>query len=497
MKKNLLALIFMTVPMWAMNFKGTSFEKACGELSLNPKGPQLNDRFFQLAISSESKSEFYEKLKSDSLYKPLTKFFTVIGKSSSREKENSTPDFPRIIGFGGSMVIASADHPHPKNIKTANIVEGIAYASQAFEVWGEKMSANKLHFFQIDFTHKIPEIQIPGEGCQKCHFGKFNWETFQDWPGTSSSKTDYIRQTVEVPLSKELVKDAIQSYYGHYSDASDDDQQTPKIEDQVVEDVLSRITQVKPHDDNSRSIYAALRMKGYRYNQKTKEWKQNATVKREMTGIYKSLDFSTNEGGNRDLNLFVNSIMYEKMTRNIAELKSWSSKRKRIAALASVLECGWAGDYLSEEENSELGQQARMKQLEDDTRLQIETQYAAKDEKFREFGEYPASIKPDLYDVKRFANLRYLFDSDDFVLGRYSSVFFGRNMKTGVSYGSATVGGSDFGAVQLMCYFAPRLINDFPELTPYFSNENEVDAYRNGYKIKPVCDKLKQLSQSL
>ncbi len=480
-----------------MNFQGTSFEKACGELSLDSKGPHLSDRFFELAISSSSKKEFYEKLQKDTLYSPLTRIFTVIGKSSSREKENSTPEFPRIIGFGGSMVIASADHPHPKNIKTANIVEGIAYASQVFEVWGEKMAANKLHFFQIDFTQKIPEIQIPGEGCQKCHFGKFNWETFQDWPGTSRNKTDYVRKNIEIPISKEIIKNSIQGYYGHYVDRSDEDEQAPKVEDKVVDDILSRIAQTKPHDDNSRNVYAALRMNGYRYNQKTKEWLQRATTKRELTGIYKSLDFSTNEGGNRDLNLFINSIMYEKMTRKLAELKSWSSKRKRIAALASVMECGWAGDYLSESENNELGQQARMEQLERDTRLQIETQYAAKDEKFKEFGESPVSIRPDLEDVKRFANLRYLFDSKDFVLGRYSPVFFGRNMQTGVSYGSATVGGSEFGAVQLMCFFAPGLINDFPELTPYFSNQDEVDGYRNGHKIKPVCDKLKQLSDSI
>lgn len=473
-------------------FEGTPFAEACRGMEIDTGGPALDQSFLDLASASSSKIDFYRRINLSPRHKVLNSSFTLMKRSSSRDKRNTSADYPRVIGFGGTMVLASVDHPHPINAEQGTLVEGIAYASQSLQLAGQDLAAKKLHFFTLDFAETPPRVNLKPQSCQSCHAGRFNWETYNVWPGALPGKRHYtdvveerdlsprdLRSRLETMLSPEKRED----YF--FNEASEI---LSRGLDAIVPELISNINFYR--DPLLSAIARVLHHEGIDFDEKEKSWLETRETERQVGGIYAHLNFKSFDGSNRELNQFINSLTFDKIQYELSLLPSFDSKK--YAALAGVLGCGSTPDFVGSSTNIALGGEARFKQLEDEIREQLNLQYETKEKVIKDFGERESINTADLEDVQRLATLRYLFELEGFELGRYSPNFFGRKDK--LSYGFAHVGAGTFGANQLMCHLAPELISESPELAKFFSDSKVIDSYRAPNADRPLCQVLKRLS---
>jgi len=466
----------------ALNVKGTVFEEACRGMEIDEAGPELNDDFVEIVRQSSSKQDFYRRISEDKVFAKLSSNFIVQSQTASLDSQNATKDYPRVIGFGGKLILASTDHPSPKEEKQANVVEGIAYASKT----------KSREFFRIKFSSGGAELELPAKGCYRCHFGRYNWETYNTWPGAEPSKGNYLTVTKREPYSKVEVKQRIAAILEQGGMLSDGLRMN--VLDRGLKDLLPKLysgTQSK--DPTVIELYKFLVSSGLRFDPIKKIWTGPRERQRKLEGIYATLDFKGLGADNRELNEMINALTFDQLAHDLKQLDSYPTRK--FAALASVMDCGRATEFLSSEENVRLGGDTQLTKLIQEVGAQLNLQYEEKAKVLADLGILHYINQSDIADIRRMANLRYLFELEGFRLGTYSPNFFGR--KDGLSYGFAHVGAGSFGVNQLMCFVAPELVLETPELQPYFSDGKVIDSYRNHNEGKEVCQKLKDLSTQL
>lgn len=124
----------------------------------------FNEEFKSLLLNSDSKLDFYKKIKNSKKFNFLSRSFVLMGHSRSLDSKNATPEYPRQINYGGSLAIATVDHPNPKNVDQSHLVEGIAYIKKSSEIM----------FFTADFSQRPLILDTNPQGCQTCHHGRYN-----------------------------------------------------------------------------------------------------------------------------------------------------------------------------------------------------------------------------------------------------------------------------------------------------------------------------------
>lgn len=455
-------------------------------------GPALNQEFLSLAAQSQSKGDFYRRLSANSRFKEINSSFTLMRRTASRDRSNASADYPRIIGFSGTLVLASVDHPKPNSEAQGKLVEGIAYASKSIELAGRELDAKKLHFFTLDFSTTPPRVDLQVESCQSCHAGRFNWETYNVWPGALAGKRHYTEQSeqhlispaeLRARMSMMLSKERRDDYFFNEAEGI-----LHRGLDTVVPQLFSYAS-IRQDALLSR-VAEALHYEGLEFSRRDEKWFEVIEKQRALEGAYAHLDFKSFSGSNRELNQFINSLTFDKIQHDLKKLPSFA--KRKYAALAGVMGCGATPDFLAAETNALLGGYPRFEKIESEIREQMERQYRAKERTLLKYGDHESLNTADLEDVRRLAALRYLFEAEGFVLGEYSPNFFGRT--DNLSYGFAHVGAGTFGANQLMCHLAPEIINENSEFATYFSDVKTVDSYRAPNEGQPVCEALKKLS---
>ncbi|MEZ4815333.1 MAG: hypothetical protein R3A80_09040 [Bdellovibrionota bacterium] len=221
-------------------------------------------------------------------------------------------------------------------------------------------------------------------------------------------------------------------------------------------------------------------------------------TERELEGIYKELDFSFPGGSPRDLNEFIARNTYDKLLHDLKKTKGFEAKKH--ALLSAILECPNTVETLGEKIYTELGGEKRFQIIKADTQSQLDFQYFRRDQANKKLSEigFPVeshSNEADKSDLNRLTWFRFLFDSSEFKLGKYSPVKLGR--RKGISYGFSHIGAGAGGLIEFVCLLAPEIAQSNDNAS-FLVDENLYARGRTELDNKSkeeTCKRLAQLSR--